>query len=722
MTFHYILSDAEQLFQQRKLTDALALTNRMIDDTLCDTATQYQGLLLKAKIMYTRGKYEGNKDYFQKSLTILQGMEANFASFPVPIAVDFLMIRAGVYADTEALPKAFLDAESALAMAKKDNISLKIIETLILKSRLLVQENDFQHAMNCANEALQIIDIEELTHNKKITSLVYAQLAQVYIRRQEYSKILEYSQPLLTMSRETQDIEREIAALNNIAVANGFRSDYKPAMQHFLEALEKSKEIKYRYSIAQCLINIGTIYAHLFNYEDALDRYQSVLGDFNDILNKRTLAIIYNNVGNIFYYTNKIGASRYYFKKALDLAYLHQFRDLEMLSLAQIGRTYAAEGKLPEAIENANLAGAVIGDIGEINGSQINFINFATIDFQEGRFETAIQHTEKGVAAARRMKDEATEITGYSLLSKIHAAIGNFEEALGFHQLQSKTQEAYSQLQRTRQILDLDIKYAIKEKQIQIEQLTKENKYQALLLQQSEQIAKQNTQLLQANEELRQFAYIASHDLKEPLRMIGSYTQIIGRILNPHLTDDTKRYFNYVNEGVTRLNHLLDAILQYATIGKSEEEPTQIDLMDIVQICMMHLKVRIEESNTEIHCEPLPTVTATYSLLVQLMQNLIGNAVKFRKPESLSIVLVSAQENEKEWVISVQDNGIGIPKEFQERIFVMFQRLHARTQYEGTGIGLSICQKIVQRLGGRIWLVSEPNQGATFYFTLPKEV
>jgi signal transduction histidine kinase len=714
------LSVSEQLFQARQLAEALVSVEQVLDDTTNDTAIRYAGTLLKAKIIYTKGKYEGKKTLFFEALNVLQDFDGNTDNLPIHLQIDVLITRSGLHAETDALTQAFKEAEMAHSMAQKNHTMPEFIEALILLSRLSVQKSDFQRAVNYANEALQTIDIEELIQNKKITSLVYTQLAQVYIRRQEYSKIMEYSEPLLRISRETHDIEREIAALNNIAVANGFRSDYKAAMENFLDALEKSKQIKYRYSIAQCLINIGTIYAHLFNYDNALDRYQAVLGEYSDTLNKRTMAIIYNNVGNIFYYTDRTGASRYYFKKALDLAYTHHFRDLEMLSLAQIGRTFTAEGKLPEAIEQVQLAQLLAAELGEINGFQINAINLATIDFQEKRFDTAIQHTEKGITAAKRMKDELSEIAGYNLLSKIYAMLGNFEKALNYHQLESKTQAAYSQLQRTRQIIDLDIKYAIKEKQAQIERLTQENKLQALLIQQSDQIATQNRQLLQANEELRQFAYIASHDLKEPLRMIGSYTQIIGRTLQKHLTDDTKRYFTYVNDGVIRLNHLLDAILQYATVGKTEEAIEPIDLTDIVQICTMHLKVRIEESSTEIHCEALPTVIASYSLLVQLMQNLIGNAVKFRKPECPSIVLISSEETEDEWIIGVQDNGIGIPKEFQDRIFVMFQRLHARTQYEGTGIGLSICQKIVQRLGGRMWLVSEINEGATFYFTLPK--
>jgi light-regulated signal transduction histidine kinase (bacteriophytochrome) len=239
-------------------------------------------------------------------------------------------------------------------------------------------------------------------------------------------------------------------------------------------------------------------------------------------------------------------------------------------------------------------------------------------------------------------------------------------------------------------------------------------------LEQSSQIEKQNDLLRQANEELKQFAYISSHDLKEPLRMIGSFAQLVQQQLGQNMPQESKGYFQYINEGVTRMHGLLDALLHYATIGNLDFELERVDVKDIVGIARTNLKVVIEETNTNILCGEMPHVNAVPSFLVQLFQNLFSNAIKFRHPDSRPVILVNSEERESEWVFSVQDNGIGIADEHKERIFVIFQRLHTRAKYEGTGIGLAICQKIVAQLGGKIWVESQPGLGCTFFFSIPK--
>jgi len=278
----------------------------------------------------------------------------------------------------------------------------------------------------------------------------------------------------------------------------------------------------------------------------------------------------------------------------------------------------------------------------------------------------------------------------------------------------------FAKAQPNRQIIDMEIRRAIKEKQKKIEQLTKENEYQSLLLEKTEQIARQNEELTRVNEELRQFAYIASHDLKEPLRMVASYTQLLERMAGDELDDSHRLYFRYVTEGVHRMNNLLDALLKYATIGKMEEETELVDLNEIVKYCSSNLKVPIEETEAIIQTELLPSVMGNSSLFVQLLQNLIGNALKFKSLEKKPFIQIASRETDDAFIISVNDNGIGIANEHKNRIFEIFQRLHPRTKYEGTGIGLAICHKIIQGLGGRIWVESEVGKGATFYFSIPK--
>jgi light-regulated signal transduction histidine kinase (bacteriophytochrome) len=226
-------------------------------------------------------------------------------------------------------------------------------------------------------------------------------------------------------------------------------------------------------------------------------------------------------------------------------------------------------------------------------------------------------------------------------------------------------------------------------------------------------------ELKRSNTELQQFAYVASHDLQEPLRMVSSYMQLLEKKYEDKLDETAKEFIAFAVDGATRMQGLIDDLLTYSRVGTKGKlfEPT--DSESVLISAQDNLKVAIEESGAIITHNPLPTVNGDASQLVQLMQNLIGNGIKFNKGVTPQINISAASKNNK-WLFSVSDNGIGIDPNQQERIFQIFQRLHNRTEYSGTGVGLAVCKKIVERHGGNIWVESEPGQGSTFFFTIPE--
>jgi light-regulated signal transduction histidine kinase (bacteriophytochrome) len=226
-------------------------------------------------------------------------------------------------------------------------------------------------------------------------------------------------------------------------------------------------------------------------------------------------------------------------------------------------------------------------------------------------------------------------------------------------------------------------------------------------------------ELKHSNEELEQFAYITSHDLQEPLRTIASFTQLLQMRYKGQLDSDADEFMEYMFDASIRMKKMIQGLLNYSRIGKEGMDLKQIKFEHIVDEALSNLKLVIEENNAIITYDKLPSVIGDHKLLVQLLQNLIINAIKFKGEKSPEIH-ISATKSEKEdkYIISVEDNGIGIDPQYADRIFKVFKRLHTLDEYEGAGIGLSIAKRIIENHGGRIWVESELNKGSKFYFTL----
>jgi len=225
-------------------------------------------------------------------------------------------------------------------------------------------------------------------------------------------------------------------------------------------------------------------------------------------------------------------------------------------------------------------------------------------------------------------------------------------------------------------------------------------------------------ELARSNEELQQFAYVASHDLQEPLRMVASYTQLLARRYKGKLDADADEFIHFAVDGVNRMQRLIQDLLAYSRVGTRGHEFKPLDSGQALNKALANLKTLVDETGATIIQGKLPQVMVDETQLTQLFQNLVGNALKFRG-QTPPRVLVEAERQGNEWRFTVEDNGIGIEPQYYERIFVIFQRLHGKEDYPGTGIGLAICKKIVERHGGRIGLDSQPGQGTTFWFTLP---
>jgi len=238
------------------------------------------------------------------------------------------------------------------------------------------------------------------------------------------------------------------------------------------------------------------------------------------------------------------------------------------------------------------------------------------------------------------------------------------------------------------------------------------------LHQQTRELAQRAEQLRRSNEALEQFAYVASHDLREPLRKMAGFSQLLERRYKGKLDEEADRLIAYIVDGAARLQNLIADLLDFSRVGSSQAEWSVVQTGTILERVMENLGVLIQESRAVVTHDDLPAVRGDPSQLVQLFQNLVANALKFRG-EAPPVVHVGAKPENGRWLFSVRDNGIGIEPQYFRQLFTLFKRLHSKDKYPGTGIGLAICKKVVDNHAGKIWIESQPGAGSTFFFTLP---
>lgn len=263
-------------------------------------------------------------------------------------------------------------------------------------------------------------------------------------------------------------------------------------------------------------------------------------------------------------------------------------------------------------------------------------------------------------------------------------------------------------IEREVRSLNESLEAHVKERTAELESRTKE-------------LEKRSADLERSNADLTQFAYVASHDLQEPLRMVASYVGLLSRRFKDKLDETADLYIKFAVDGVTRMHALIQDLLTYSRTGTQALEKRPVSSEAIVQTALRNLDASVRETGAIVRYENLPVIAADELKLTQLMQNLIGNAIKFRKPDQRPEVSITAESKQGEWLFAVSDNGIGFDPAYRDRIFQIFQRLHI-DEYPGTGIGLAICRRIVELHGGKLWAESELGAGSTFFFTLPDDL
>ncbi len=632
-----------------------------------------------------------------------------------------------------------------------------------------------EEALKYANRALELAYRENMD-----SSLVQAYdiLGKCHYFNGAIYQAIDCYEKGLNIAYERGD-QRQIAVLQNgLGVAFNKKGEFEKALEHFYKSLEIMESSGNDRMAASIRSNIGALHKEMKQYDDAIDNYSKALAVMQRYKDRRGISHVYNNLGDVYSETNDYEKAISFYRNSLSLKLELGFSRSAINTLSNMGRLFLAEVMYDSAEVYFDRALAMAQSEKNPYLIQKIYEGKSEIYLAKGAYAQARISYEKSLEIAQ-LNGERPEVAELSKkLAEVYALLGNYEKAYQHEKLHAELRDSIYTEESQRQVADMQARRKLQEKEAEIKNLQqdeaftrlkltfsilisiffvlsflalyvrfKEKKRSNVLLedknhairdtyallerrtreisdqndllkQQTEEIHHQNELLKQSNSDLEQFAYVASHDLREPLRTIRSYMQLLQKRYEEKLDASAKEFIDYAVKGAFRMDQLLRDLLDYSRIGRTRLIVSPVPLDSLVEEVLHNLSRQIDDSNAVINVGKLPVVNGHESQLEQLFQNLLSNALKFsgNKPPEISI---SSETKDHEAVISITDNGIGIDDRYRDKIFTIFQRLHTQEKYQGTGIGLAICKRVVQQHGGELWFESEMGKGTTFYVSLP---
>ncbi|NNC93937.1 MAG: tetratricopeptide repeat protein [Chitinophagales bacterium] len=593
-----------------------------------------------------------------------------------------------------------IEFSNTLNVSQKDSIESlehKIQQNLELSSSLL-QDN----ALEALNYATTAKEIAEKSNRFSLLPDILIHMGNAYKFIGEYPKAILTLQKAVKLARQYNNLLDYSNALKNLGIVYKNVGEYHKSLECYLECLKVFDEMDLSKKNGSILSNIGNLYRTLKNYDKAIDYHLEALSmyEVSDPISVKAGRLI--NIGVTFYEKNDLIKALEYYENALQLTKTDGPDLYSALCLANIGLINLKNGEYNKALEILNEALEIFTHIKNIPGQQNALLDISKIYRQKGDFNTAISKIESSLELAEKLSSKERLRDCYEEYFQVCEMKGDFENALKHHKKFTEIKDAIIKQMKIKQIAELETKSAL-------EKLEMKN----------EMIKNRNEELKGINEELEQFAYAASHDLKEPLRMIKSYITLLEKREGDKLEGDSTQFMHFITDGADRMEKLLTELLEYSRIGREKMEFETVDLNKILDGVLKNLSSVISDKNVNVKKDILPVVTAFPTQMTQLFQNLISNGIKFNKGGDPVIEIHAVHQDDK-YLFKVVDNGIGIDPKYRDGVFQIFKRLNRRDEFEGTGIGLSTCKKIVERHSGSIWFESQPGEGTTFYFTIPK--
>ena len=624
-------------------------------------------------------------------------------------------------------------------------------------------ERDFDNADGFYKEFLSEVTNRDI---QAIPPFVYHGIGEVNINLFNYDIAFDYFSMVLNNPNSSKELQ--VQTLSALAEAYSRLGENNLAHEYFIKVIKLREEIGDEKGLGGDLYSLGSLFFYQKNYKEALVNYNETL-----ILAKKYKSekLIYNvtaALGATYEQIGELAQSLAFNAQALKLAEKQGYETGVSYALHNFGSNYAAQNNHEKALEYFARSLSTKEPTDKF-GQSGDYIAIGRSLLQLENYPKAKKNLEKALELGIEIKAKTRIASANELLAKVYNGTGEVQQENMYLKMyisvkdsmfneevlkeMGQRKNAYQMAKKENEIVVLKSEKKVLQAERRISRLKnifwilafsliviiatilffnwKKQQKMARLLEEkhreveekNEKIQIQNKLLEQSNVELQNFAYIASHDLKEPLRMVNSFSGLLKRKYENVLDDRGQEYMYYITDAVDRMGILLDDLLDYSRVNTTNKSIETVSTANVAAKVRMNLTPRLEEKSGDIviNYDEMPEIQGNKSQFGQLLQNLISNGLKFQNGKP-PIVKVDCEERKKDFLFSVKDNGIGISKENQAKIFSMFTRLHTRSQYEGTGIGLSTCKKIVDRHGGKIWVESEQGHGCTFFFTIPKDL
>ena len=632
----------------------------------------------------------------------------------------------------------------ALEISKKHNIEENLTRILYQLGKSYQRLNDYPKALECFFE---LTEMDENLYPKSKKAKSFGSIATIYQALGNYDKAYEFQMKALSINEQEKNnvgISKDLYTLGTIFY---YQKRYKQSLDYYLRCKKLCDKLQIDKANYACLEALGSVYSQLKDFEKSNFYAQQALDLAKKINYKTGIAYALGNIA-----ADKVKKGNYTEAEALHLESIQLKKELNdtwalIGGLINLSDLYVDWKKphlaIPPLKEALQLSNQIESNIRIVETYQSLNEAYRSL----GKTDSAYLYLEKYVALQDSLLNEKTvEEMGKT---KNLYEIEKKEQEITLLKTKSKNQKlqkyifiivgifllfaCWGILSRLKLVRATNNLLEEKNEEIQVQnielqhtqdQLLKTNilleENNLLLEDKNDEIKEKNKLLEDSNEDLKNFAYVASHDLKEPLRMVSSYTTLIKKRYYDQLDETGQEFMFYVVDGVDRMKVMLDDLLSYSRVGTQDDTKTWVDMSDIMVIVNANLTPRLREQNATliVREKNLPAIKANNTQMIQLLQNLVSNGIKFRG-EKDPVVTVDCRYNNNKYIFSVADNGIGISEENKKKVFEMFKRLHTRDEYEGTGIGLATCKKIVSKHNGEIWVESTLGEGSTFLFSVP---